>query len=77
MRMKRSSRVGRTAWGGRRVKAGMWRRQQRQICVEWRLLGMTVNMCGCGVCGVAVEAGGRCQLMEALVCVRGSDGGFV
>ena len=49
---------------------------------------------GCGVCEVAVEAGvwssrggqsveagGRCRLMEAgvcvCVCVRGSDGGFV
>ena len=27
-------------------------------------------------CGVAVEAGGRCGLMEA-VCVRGSDRGSV
>ena len=38
-----------------------------------RVIVNTCGLCRCGVCGVAVEAGGKCQLMEAGVCERGSE----
>ena len=69
MRIKRSSRVGRTACEGRHVEAAT----EADSCgVE------AVRVCGVAVeagvwssrGGQPVEAGGRCRLMEVGVCER-------